>query len=134
MLGLQNGPLMYRFIATYYLRCYLSLFYLVRISGSTSGRVEQFAGGSWGTVCDDYWDLNDASVVCRSLGLGPAQRASSGAEFGQGLGPILLDNLECNSDELSLLQCPHSETHNCHHGEDAVVVCSNPTPGMRVIY
>ena len=50
-----------------------------------------------------------------------------GSVFGEGSGPIFLDNLACSGDEQSLLECDtFTEArglHSCMHSKDVGVTC-----------
>lgn len=45
------------------------------------------------------------------------------AAFGQGSGPIFLDDVHCRGLEDALLNCSYNAIHNCLHIEDAGVIC-----------
>ena len=51
----------------------------VRLAGSSlnyQGRVEVCVKNMWGTICVNFWDIDDTAVVCRQLGF-----QSSGIQF-----------------------------------------------------
>ena len=91
----------------------------------SSGRVEVLHNSTWGTICDNSWDLQDAEVVCRQLGYEGALSAPGSAAFGQGIGPIWLVDVKCIGNETLIAQCSHGGwgVHNCGHHEDVGVVC-----------
>ncbi|KAF1603594.1 Soluble scavenger receptor cysteine-rich domain-containing protein SSC5D, partial [Eudyptes chrysolophus] len=90
-------------------------------SSFCSGRVEVPHDGEWDTVCDDSWSLMDAEVGCREVGCGQALSAQFGAAFGQGSGPVWLDEVTCAGTEAALPLCQARSwgSHNCNHREDA---------------
>ncbi len=118
-------------------------FRLVNGSVPNEGRLEVCHNLVWGTICDDYWTTDDATVACREhLGY-PAGAMSGGRIFlgarnGPYFGaaassvPIWLDDLLCNGDEESLLDCEVARgglasenwgLHNCKHSEDVGLRC-----------
>jgi len=52
---------------------YFNLEITLKLAGSyspMSGRVEITINNITGTICDDFWDDADATVICRMLGYG----------------------------------------------------------------
>ncbi|XP_073726154.1 scavenger receptor cysteine-rich domain-containing protein DMBT1-like [Misgurnus anguillicaudatus] len=100
---------------------------LVNGSNLCSGRVEVLNNNQWGTVCDAGWDLTDAAVVCKSMGCGTPIEVKTGAFFGQGSGPVWLDDVTCSGNEPRVTSCPSKAlgTSTCSHGQDAGVICNS---------
>ncbi|XP_047659782.1 scavenger receptor cysteine-rich type 1 protein M130-like, partial [Tachysurus fulvidraco] len=99
---------------------------LVGSGGDCAGRLEVFHSGSWGTVCDDSWGIEDVQVVCRQLQCGEALSNHTPAWFGPGTGSIWLNKVECEGNETSLWNCRYQlcEEGECVHHKDVGVVCS----------
>ena len=97
--------------------------------------LEVLHGGAWGTVCDDSFSNEDATVVCKQLGC--ADATGSGATATTYGGPyedeperpdsmrIWMDDVTCDADARGLSMCQHRGwgTHNCAHSEDVGVTC-----------
>ena len=99
---------------------------LVNGNNTAEGRVEIYYEQSWATVCNDRWGDDDASVICRQLGLSSTGQA---AKFDHGNGTILLSNVTCVNNESNIFNCSHNgfENHDCNHDKDAGVRCHNVT-------
>lgn len=119
-----------------------------------SGRVEFYYSGSWGTVCDDAFGLEEGKVICQQLFGTSVNNTFAGAYYGQGSGPIYLDDLACSGSESALGNCQMTQytttwswsswsyvptptnvtidgssidNSDCSHYEDASVQCAAPT-------
>lgn len=92
--------------------------------------MEVFYNGTWGTVCDDSWDLTGARGVCQQLGCGAALSTPVQSYFDGGTGHVMLDDVQCTGTEAKVWQCTHNGwfSHNCGHHEDAGAICSGEPP------
>ncbi|XP_033918030.1 scavenger receptor cysteine-rich type 1 protein M130-like [Melopsittacus undulatus] len=92
--------------------------------GRCAGRVELYVNGAWSPVCQDGWDIPDATVVCRQLRCGAALEASGSDRFGPGAAPPWTGAGGCTGSEASLWDCPAPLESGCRSGGGAGAVCS----------
>ncbi|KAM9603770.1 scavenger receptor cysteine-rich domain-containing protein SCART1-like [Morphnus guianensis] len=101
----------------------------LRLAGGRSrcdGRVEIFQNGTWGRVLDDQWDVREASVVCRQLQCGEAEKAYNPPKPERGSGPVGLRGVRCAGHEANLALCNTSLPESAPAAgvaEDVGVIC-----------
>ncbi|XP_062609247.1 deleted in malignant brain tumors 1 protein-like [Saccostrea cucullata] len=99
----------------------------VRLTGSSRvdyGRLELWNDDGWYSVCDENFDDQDATVVCKALGftLGKAQCCSAVGNNGT-VNPILFSNFSCTGNEFNPFSCTYEKTGRCRSGKYASVLC-----------
>ncbi|XP_033747656.1 deleted in malignant brain tumors 1 protein-like [Pecten maximus] len=106
----------------------------------TTGRVEIYHDGQWGTICDDNFHVNEARAVCEALGYVNGAPFKKN-HFGTGTEPIFVDDLNCSQSDSGIhsLQLGHTlcffkgwNVSDCDHG-DAGVLCSGEHGRVRLV-
>ncbi|KAF1389851.1 hypothetical protein PFLUV_G00077840 [Perca fluviatilis] len=108
---------------------------LVNGTSLCSGRLEVKTNQStqrWSSVCEDYFDQQDAEVVCRELGCG-APSVLQGALYGEVEPPMRIKEFQCGGNESALLDCRSSgsDRNTCSPGKAVGLTCSEPVRTER---
>ena len=106
----------------------------------SEGRLEVFYDGEWCTVCDDYWNEDEADVACRQIGF-VGGSVEDWDRFRNSFFPpgaedqtIALDDVTCTGSESELAECRHQGwgRANCNHNEDVGVRCIRNSEGPYI--
>uniref|UniRef100_A0A8C5QL65 SRCR domain-containing protein n=1 Tax=Leptobrachium leishanense TaxID=445787 RepID=A0A8C5QL65_9ANUR len=102
----------------------------LRLAGGShacEGRLEIYYNGTWGSVCGNRLVSDTVSVICSQLGCGSNGKAMGRFEYGPGIEPYWLDDIECRKGDQSLWQCPSYSwsQKSCMYTEIAQIKCKN---------
>ena len=75
-------------------------------------------------VCDDGWGIEAGNVVCRQLGFPGAVEVKKESYFGQEGSRFSMDNVKCQGDEATLMDCFYRPRDDCRAEEAASVICA----------
>lgn len=85
----------------------------------------------WGTICDYQWTVQDATVICRSLGYYfNKENLQMNETYGSGTGPIWTGYISCSGEEYYIWGClrrflgPNNHPLHCNHSMDIGITCS----------
>ena len=97
----------------------------VRLVGSSSSRkglVQVYYNKTWGWVCADQWDKNDADVACRMMGFNGSLSGSVKIQNRKGTEiPPLISRVQCIGNETSLLACTHEKQRSLQSCENSTI-------------
>ncbi|XP_063436014.1 scavenger receptor cysteine-rich type 1 protein M160-like [Mytilus trossulus] len=97
-----------------------------------SSRLDMYYNGTWGTVCVEGFDDNDATVACRQLGyntgisVDPKKDVASGDRW--------LNGMTCTGNERRLIDCARDKIVMAKCFSPVGIECSNSNDGdLRII-
>ena len=93
---------------------------------SRKGLVQVYYNKTWGWVCADQWNKQNADVACRMMGFNGS--LSTGFEIQNSKEASItswMNNLQCTGKESSLLSCVHDKqrSRECANGKIAWTTC-----------
>ena len=62
---------------------------------------------TWGWVCAEQWDKQNADVVCKELGYTGSSTIYNKSPNARGNVTLWMSDIRCTGDEISLVSCTH---------------------------
>ncbi|XP_072179284.1 neurotrypsin-like [Diadema setosum] len=90
-----------------------------------AGRPEVLIDGEWTTICADDWDMQDAAVVCKQLGLGLPDQAFRTYNYDYFSSPCVAQ-LYCHGNEDNLGKCQGFAVETNYRGYNRTITCLPP--------
>jgi len=80
--------------------------------------------GYFGPICDDYWSLENARVVCAQLGFSRDNATVYvSSTFGSVPYVFAMDDVQCSGNEATIQECDYNASDDCNANEGAGVQC-----------
>jgi len=99
---------------------------LVEGQSTREGLVQVYYNKTWGWVCADKWDKQNADVACRMMGFPGSLSSFSDKEKTKKTSlRVWLNNMQCFGNESSLFSCINSGfgDHDCDSRGIAGAIC-----------